>query len=235
MKTGKALRNRWLTRQGSEFQGRLSTASLDVDTSHHLLFIHLKILTLYIPATSQLNTADVNKLHAFRDLRSSLVASSLHILNLPLFLAQQAALSQTYILVSSHQQSVMAGNMSSVPNFFPLVLVSSLLAKLKLWVSHSGPDDSLWQLCYLCLLMAALIFCARETLGLPIACNDFKCSWQFGKEVCCWDAPLSHKRLPNNWFLHYLCELSWGLHLVGEEAPIDTQWQSLHSLSRCFS
>ena len=111
-KTGKALRNRWLTRQGSEFQGRLSTASLDVDTSHHLHFIHPSSFTLYTPPSSQLNTADANQLHAFRDLRSSLVVSSFHILNLPLFLAQQAALNQTYILVSSHQQSVTAGNMS---------------------------------------------------------------------------------------------------------------------------
>ena len=96
------------------------------------LWVHLTIFVLYIPLASQIDTADANKLHAFRDLRSSLVVSSLHILNLPLFLAQQAALNQTYILVSSHQQSVTAGNMSSVPNFFPLVLVSSLLAKLKL-------------------------------------------------------------------------------------------------------
>ena len=95
MKTGKALRNRWLTRQGSEFQGRLSTASLDVDTSHHLHFIHPSSFTLYTPPSSQLNTADANQLHAFRDLRSSLVVSSFHILNLPLFLAQQAASSQT--------------------------------------------------------------------------------------------------------------------------------------------
>ena len=49
-----------------------------------------------------------------------------------------------------------------VPNFFPLVLVSSLLTKLKLWASHSGPDDSVWQLCYLCLVMAALVFCSRQ-------------------------------------------------------------------------
>ena len=93
-------------------------------------------------------------------------------------------------LSGSHQQSVMAAHVAglmSVARFFVewCPVVSSLVAKLKLWASHSGADDSLWQLCYLCLVHAwwlHLFFALVKWPRLAIGYNGFKCSWQFGKE-----------------------------------------------------
>ena len=76
------------------------------------MWIHPTIFTLYTPPSSRLNTADANQLHAFRDLRSSLVVSSLHILNLQLFSRTAGGIKPDLYPCQQPSAEVTAGNMS---------------------------------------------------------------------------------------------------------------------------